>query len=424
MPIVKYDDRFIDILALAQYFLRKDQPDTSAGKITAPGFDALMQRITSVADAVDPQDAVTLAQLQAATQGKRIRGNIDGYVRVVSTVPYFYDDRNGDGNTVGYTTPQNQYRYVLLEDVTLNSTVYKANSVILNLSGSYVCDNTYNTFNSESAEANPGGDLEDTLYTIKCNALTGHILPNNRDHSEWVDGVYIAWNANYDTTGDNNIGRWEIWGSEGSVPQATKDSPGIVQLGDGLTIVGYIISAAIDTMRGMSFSGTSPNKRFGLNISTDDFGFDGGGALYLKSERVVDFIGAVLADTNSINFTYDDVNDEIKADVKFDSVTIGENASGIFVKAKQPRAEKFNKTLSTGTVTCVLANNVYVGDLTNLREAVEVSINGYTLSSDATLNYYSVSGTGNKTVTLNYTELGIALTTADVIEIKYMELNS
>ena len=264
------------------YFLRKDAADSTPYKLTANGFDASGAEITNVGAATVGTSAPNWAQVQQLVADGEYRGLIHGYVKVVSTTPTFYLD-NGSGTTTGSTTATANKLYLVLEDMTIASVAYQANDVIWYNGSSFVCDNTLDTFDASSAAADTGGALATCLYNIKINGLAGHELPGYAAGTGiFTDGTYIKWNSEYDSSADNNIGRWAFYGSEGNVPTATKTVLGKMQAGDGVAISSGVASADIDTTRGLSWSGTSPNKKFGLNISTTFFEFISG-ALSIKS---------------------------------------------------------------------------------------------------------------------------------------------
>jgi hypothetical protein len=145
-----------------------------------------------------------------------------------------------------------------------------------------------------SSDADPGGPLAGALYLLSVAAQPGDILPRHTAATgEWTSDVYLKWNATYDEPGNQNIGRWEIWGSAVNIPFASKTAPGKVQIGNGLAISSGILSADPDTARGLSWSGSSPNQKFGLNVLSP-FTFTSG-ALDLKR------YGLSSSDTGNVN---------------------------------------------------------------------------------------------------------------------------
>lgn len=272
----------INWATLRSYFLRKDAADSTAYKLTTNGLDVSGAEITNVGAATADTSAPNLGQVKQLLADGDYRGMIHGYVKVVSTTPTFHLD-NGSGTTTGSTTATANKLYLVLEDMTIASVAYQANDVIWYNGSSFVCDNTLGTFDASSAAADTGGALATCLYNIKINGLSGHELPNYPTGTGiFTDGTYIKWNAEYDSSADNNSGRWSFFGSEGNVPIATKSTLGKVQAGDGVAISSGVIFAAIETTRGLSWAGTTPNKTYGLNVVASIFEFISG-ALSIKS---------------------------------------------------------------------------------------------------------------------------------------------
>ena len=265
------------------YFLRKDAADSTPYKLTANGFDASSAEVTNVGAATADTSAPNLAQVKQLVSDGDYRGMIHGYVKVVSSSPTFHLD-NGSGVTVGSTTATANKLYLVLENMTIASVAYIANDVIWYNGSTFVCNNTLATFDASSTAADVGGSLARCSYNIKINGLAGHELygyPSGM--GTFSDGTYIKWNAEYDSSADNNMGRWNFLGSEGNVPVATKSVMGKSQLGDGIAVASGVISADFDTARGISWSGaSSPTKQFGMNVSASIFEFIAG-VLSIKS---------------------------------------------------------------------------------------------------------------------------------------------
>lgn len=81
-----------------------------------------------------------------------------------------------------------------------------------------------------------------------------------------------------------------------------------------------------------SNSVASVNGQTGIvSLDTDDIS-EGSTNLYFTNERAQDAIGSALTDTNTIDLTYDDTNNQIKADVKYDTGTLDSGAGGLKVK--------------------------------------------------------------------------------------------
>jgi hypothetical protein len=244
----------------------------------SPGLDLTGHRIINVAEAVQDTDAPNWGQVRNLVIQGEYRGEIVGYVVVRGSSTKYVQDANGDGNNEETDSPAiagGLYLY-------LSATNGRQPGDVAKWTGSsWLCDNSQGTFNTTSSDADPGGPLAGALYLLTVAAQPGDILPHHTaDTGEWTSDVYLKWNASYDISNNQNIGRWEIWGSAVNIPFASKTAPGKVQIGDGLAISGGVLYADPDTSRGLSWSGTSPNQRFGLNI-LDPFKFTSG-ALDLK----------------------------------------------------------------------------------------------------------------------------------------------
>lgn len=243
-----------------------------------PGLNLTGHRIINVAEAVLDTDAPNWGQVRNLVIQGEYRGEIVGYVVVRGSSTKYVQDANGDGNNEETDAPAitgGLYLY-------LSATNGRQPGDVAKWTGSsWLCDNSQGTFDTTSSAADPGGPLAGALYLLTVAAQPGDILPRHTaDTGEWTSDVYLKWNASYDVAGNQNIGRWEIWGSAVNIPFASKTAPGKVQIGDGLQIAGGVLYAAPDTSRGLSWSGTSPNQQFGLNI-LDPFKFTSG-ALDLK----------------------------------------------------------------------------------------------------------------------------------------------
>lgn len=243
-----------------------------------PGLNLTGHRIINVAEAVLDTDAPNWGQVRNLVIQGEYRGEIVGYVVVRGSSTKYVQDANGDGNNEETDAPAitgGLYLY-------LSATNGRQPGDVAKWTGSsWLCDNSQGTFDTTSSAADPGGPLAGALYLLTVAAQPGDILPRHTaDTGEWTSDVYLKWNASYDVAGNQNIGRWEIWGSAVNIPFASKTAPGKVQIGDGLQIAGGVLYADPDTSRGLSWSGTSPNQQFGLNI-LDPFKFTSG-ALDLK----------------------------------------------------------------------------------------------------------------------------------------------
>lgn len=390
MPIKKIVDKLIDIASLRIWFLRKDAADSTSFKLTVNGLDACGQRITTVGDGTLDTDACTFGQMKNFSSSGDSRGCLYGYVALNATVPKFYDDRNADGTTEENAAAQTNKLYIVLVDCTLGSLAAKANDVVLYNGSAYVRDNSLGTFDQASAGADPGGSLQGCQYLLECSAMAGHELPNYPSgEGTFTDGTFLKWSPTYGTT---NTGRWVIWGSTGNMPLATKNVPGKAQVGDGFAVNSGVLSADIDTTRGVSFSGTSPNKKFGLNILSTIFEFVGG-ALSVKSG-----VFAAATHTHAI------------ADVTNLQTALDGKALTTRGLVNEKLTLSSDLKSAGQSMTFVLAQKPAINDATNTRKAVAVFINGVmVLSPLAADAHYTIGGTDNKTLTLFFDGMGIEL---------------
>lgn len=284
MPTTKIRKRQIQLDGgdgLHSEYLRRTVDDSTdyslavaAGKAAGqPGLDLTGHRIVNVAEAVNDTDAPNWGQVRNLVATGDYRGEIVGYVVVRSGTTKYVQDADGDGVNEETTTPQitgGLYLYISAANGLPQNTVAKWTG------SSWVSDNSQGTFDPGSTAADPGGSLAGALYLLTVAAQSGDLLPSHtQDTGEWTSDVYIKWNPSYDVSGQQNIGRWEIWGSATNIPFATKNSAGKVQIGDGIAVNSGIISADIDTTRALSYSGSTPNRKFGLNV-LDPFKFTGG----------------------------------------------------------------------------------------------------------------------------------------------------
>jgi hypothetical protein len=255
------------------------------------GLDLTGHRIVNVAEAVQDTDAPNWGQVRNLVIQGEYRGEIVGYVVVRGSTTKYVQDVDGDGNNEETDAPAitgGLYLYLSAVNGRQPGDVAKWTG------SSWLCDNSQGTFDTTSSAADPGGPLAGALYLLTVAAQLGDILPHHTpDTGEWTSDVYLKWNASYDVAGNQNIGRWEIWGSAVNIPFASKTAPGKVKIGDGLRIDGGVLYADPDTSRGLSWSGTSPNQQFGLNI-LDPFKFTSG-ALDIKR------YGLDPADTGNVN---------------------------------------------------------------------------------------------------------------------------
>ena len=369
------------------YFLRKDAADSTPYKLTANGFDASSAEITNVGAATTGTSAPNWAQVQQLVADGEFRGLIHGYVKVVSTTPTFYLD-NGSGTTTGTTTATANKLYLVLENMTIASVAYTANDVIWYNGSSFVCDNTLGTFDASSAAADTGGALATCLYNIKVNGLSGHELPNYPTGTgAFSDGTYLKWNSEYDSSTDNNVGRWAFFGSEGNIPVSTKSVMGKSQPGDGVAVSSGVYSADIDTTRGLSFSGTSPNKKFGLNISTTFFEFISG-ALSIKS--------GIFASASHTHAAADVPTRGLTSDT-FTNISLSAAGSSV------------NLTLTATPVVPLDTSNPY--------KAIMIFINGVKITFPASATAPVIAGTS---LTLKRNGLLYNINTDDEIEVVYV----
>ena len=276
---------------IGEHFLRKDQDDTSSGKITAEGgFDAGGQKITSVADAVEDDDVPSFAQLKTYSRSTKFGGQIHGYIKVVSTVVKFFWDNDADNLAEENSSPADNSLYVVIEStgVTIGGTLYPANTILLHTTGStYIADNSQNSFDPLSTDADPDGTLDGVTYQMSIGSLTGDYLPFNS--SEWPKDSIIHWNGDYDSTPDDDIGRWEISSQAGTI-LSTKDIVGSNKAGRGIAVPSAgTYEAEPDTLRGMSWSdnpaypGQSNRQRFGMSVDPEYFYFaESSGALKFR----------------------------------------------------------------------------------------------------------------------------------------------
>lgn len=238
-----------------------------------PGLDLTGHRIVNVAEAVNDTDAPNWGQVRNLVATGDYRGEIVGYVVVRSGTTKYVQDADGDGVNEETTAPQitgGLYLYINAANG------LAANSVAKWTGSAWLCDNTQGTFDPGSPQADPGGSLAGALYLLSVAAQPGDVLYlHTQETGEWTSDVYLKWNPSYDVSGQQNIGRWEIWGSATNIPFASKNSPGKVQVGDGIAVNSGTISADIDTSRALSWSGTTPNRKFGLNV-LNPFKFTGG----------------------------------------------------------------------------------------------------------------------------------------------------
>ncbi len=289
MPQTKIRKRQIQLEGddgLHSEYLRRTTDDETRYKLTvagdkptgAPGLDLTGHRIVNVAEAVEDTDAPNWGQVRNLVIQGEYRGEIVGYVVVRGSQTKYVQDVDGDGNNEETDTPTIMGGLYLY----LSAANGRHPGDVAKWTGSgWICDNTQGTFNTMSDEADPGGPLAGALYLLTVAAQPGDILPRHTPATgEWTSDVYLKWNASYDIAGNQNIGRWEIWGSAVNIPFASKTAPGKVQIGDGLQITGGVLSADPDTARGLNWSGTSPNRKFGLNV-LNPFTFTSG-ALSLK----------------------------------------------------------------------------------------------------------------------------------------------
>lgn len=267
------------ITGIAGHFLKKDGTNSATANI-----DLGSQKIVNLANGENPNDAVNFSQLESVAQSGGVRGSIIGAIKNVSGSPKFYYKDSG-------ATTENAAAiaglYITLEEVVLDTVTYPINSVLKYGSGVWFLDSTnatLGTFDSSAAYADVGGMLaQSARYQLLFDAYAGHSLPNS-DVSGWGDGDRIDWNAAYDTSGDNNVGRWVHSQSE-ALPDATNAIKGKAKTGAGIQNLTGEIAANIDTARGLSWSDSTTNKPFGLNIITDFFEFVGG-ALNLKDASI------------------------------------------------------------------------------------------------------------------------------------------
>jgi hypothetical protein len=256
-----------------------------------PGLNLTGHRIVNVAEAVLDSDAPNWGQVRNLVIQGEYRGEIVGYVVVRGSTTKYVQDANGDGNNEETNSPTingGLYLYLSAANGRQPGDVAKWTG------SSWVCNNSQGTFDTMSTDADPGGPLAGALYLLSVAAQPGDILPRHTAATgEWTSDVYLKWNATYDEPGNQNIGRWEIWGSAVNIPFASKTAPGKVQIGNGLAIASGILSADPDTARGLSWSGSSPNQKFGLNI-LNPFTFTSG-ALDLKR------YGLSSSDTGNVN---------------------------------------------------------------------------------------------------------------------------
>ncbi|MEM1966525.1 MAG: hypothetical protein QXO86_01445 [Nitrososphaerota archaeon] len=274
MPQTKIRKRQIQLEGsdgLHSEYLRRTVDDATDYKLTVaqgkppndPGLDLTGHRIVNVADAQLDTDAPNWGQVRALVAQGDYRGEIQGYVVVRGGATKYVQDANGDGVNEETSTPQITGLYLYIS----NANGRVAGDVARWTGSSWICDNTQGTFDSNSPQADPGGELRGALYLMAVAAQPGDILPRHTpDTGEWTSDVYLKWNPSYDVAGSPDVGRWEIWGSATNIPFATKNSPGKVQIGDGIQVSGGVISADPDTTRGISWSGSSPNAKFGLNV--------------------------------------------------------------------------------------------------------------------------------------------------------------
>jgi hypothetical protein len=289
MPQTKIRKRQIQLEGsdgLHSEYLRRTTDDSTDYKLSVaagkpagePGLDLTGHRIVNVAEAVLDTDAPNWGQVRNLVIQGEYRGEIVGYVVVRGSTTKYVQDADGDGVNEETDAPSitgGLYLYLSAVNGRQPGDIAKWTG------SSWLCDNSQGTFDTTSTAADPGGQLAGALYLLTVAAQPGDILPHHTpDTGEWTSDVYLKWNASYDIAGNQNIGRWEIWGSAVNIPFASKTAPGKVQIGDGLQIAGGVLYVDPDTSRGLSWSGTSPNQQFGLNI-LDPFTFTSG-ALDLK----------------------------------------------------------------------------------------------------------------------------------------------
>jgi hypothetical protein len=417
----------IDQTQLDAVYLRKNQADTSSGKITANGFDANGVQITNVADATANNGAATLGQVKTLLTKGAYGGRITGYVKDSTT----WIHNNANGVSISATTPlatgtsSAPLLYLVLATTTISSVTYQANS-ILGVYGTgpftYLCDNTKGTFDASSAVGDPDGTFGGTEYQIMCSPLTSadYLLYQSIITGAWTEGQTLKWNPDYDTnsSSNDNIGRWEILGLP-LIPVADKTKQGVAQIGDGIATSGGIISADLTTNGGLKFTGTNPNKQIAVDYDSNTLTITGS-ALSVKTQ------GAISSDASGIKLntagttgTYYKVTTDAYGRVTSGTAYTTNFADDVNTSVRKRKTERFNSTaLTSGSMTIDVAKKICAPSA-NTREDIIVSINGIIIENDLTLNAYSCTN-DSKTVTFNRAGIGYDLDTTDIIQINYL----
>lgn len=198
------------------------------------------------------------------------------------------------------------------------------------------------------------------------NRIQSNLVNNETHYCRDCDGQF-TWNSDEE--------EWNLTGAS-SVPLATTDTPGKVQIGDGIAVAGGIISADVDDST-IEVSGTSPDKKLQLK----DLGITNAkvaaGAAIAESKLSLDYSTSTL-NTNIGNHISDTSNPHSVAKAQVLSGDLIVNAD-IDVSAAIVES-KLSLDYSTSTLNTNISN--HIADTSNPHSVTKSQV----LSGDLIVN--------------------------------------
>lgn len=289
--------------AVEDKFIRNDGADSSTGKITANGFDASSQKITSVADGSANDDAVNYGQLnQVATQGKawketllypgQLSDGASGGIFAANVLVLSANLQTGD--TISLHDGSSQENYIADTDFSVGVDI---NATLSNLStainaGAIAVSATEAALDTLDATNNVLVIWQDTIG--EATRVFGNAAAAGRTDILAVADLYegvaadltalptsdpaatnfgfsrakasLATNETHNVRSNDSAYTWdgdaEVWNQSGasSIPYATTSSYGKVQISDGIAVASGIISVDVDDST-LDLTGTTPDKQ-------------------------------------------------------------------------------------------------------------------------------------------------------------------
>ena len=202
-------------------------------------------------------------------------------------------------------------------------------------------------------------------------------------------------------------------GSDAVIPLANGIDAGLSE-NNLTTAEKNLINTALQT------SDLSDTKaEFNAQLADGDFLFVGDVTQY-TNEQAQDAVGGILTDTSTINFTYDDVSNQISADVQANSITANELSNTIpvseFVNDADYATEtyvdnKIVQTITNGATATAPSEDAVFDALALKQDSL-----GYTPENVANKqNSLAVDGTGVKYPTVDATNAGLSTKQATLI---------